>query len=129
MSNNYHTLNYVLKKLFGNKKPYIVFENRPKKYKFGVQNYGEIPSLYNKSDGDPWDIFAPGYNLKLKTNTPYEIEKVIGIFLLENGNHKIAIRLRDFNCYNKIYEKHKIQEYSKKYMAHTKKNGIYISFI
>lgn len=129
MSKTYHTINYVLNKLSSNKKPCVVFEKRPAKYKFGVKNYGEIPGMYNKSDGDPWDVFAPGYNVKLKTNTPYEIDKVIGIFVLENGNHKIAIRLREIYCEDTNYENRIINDYCKKYMAYTKIAGKYISFI
>ena len=50
-------------------------------------------SGYNKSDGDPWDVFAPGYSYTLSTSNSYRIKKILGILLLENGNHKIAVKL------------------------------------
>ena len=56
-------------------------EKRPKKYKFGSKNYGEIPGWINKSDGDPWDVFAPGYAYDLKINKQYKIKSVIGVLL------------------------------------------------
>lgn len=59
---------------------------------FGCNNYGEIPGLYNSADGDPWDVFAPGYAYKcLPRHTPVRITEVIGFLQLDNGNDKLAI--------------------------------------
>ena len=69
---------------------FCVFESR-KRFPFG--NYGEIPNTRNPADGDPWDVFAPGYHKKIPRNRMYRIKKIIGVYYLENGNHKIAVRV------------------------------------
>ena len=51
---------------------YCVFENRKK---FPFKNYGEIPKTCNPADGDPWDIFAPGYHIKIPRDKKYKIKK------------------------------------------------------
>lgn len=71
-----------------------VFERRPRRYMFGCHNYGDIPGLINAADGDPWDVFAPGYPFRaLRIGRPYRIQSVVGVYLLANGNHKIAVRV------------------------------------
>lgn len=127
MKKKYHTFSYVLKKLHTNRHKYsCTFENRPVKYKFTAHNYGEIPNWYNRADGDPWDVFAPGIKTNLSYNTPFKISKVIGVFILEDGNHKIAVRLKDIPIYSKSYENKIIENYTKKYMKYTKIKGLYI---
>tara|TARA_B110000977_G_C10999677_1_gene463307 strand:+ start:544 stop:876 length:333 start_codon:yes stop_codon:yes gene_type:complete len=69
---------------------FCVFENRNK---FPFKNYGEIINTYNPSDGDPWDVFAPGYHINIPTNKTYRIKDIMGVYWLENGNHKIAVRV------------------------------------
>lgn len=71
-----------------------VFEDRPRRYMFGCNNYGDIPGVYNRADGDPWDIFAPGYTYKeLKIDREYKIKRMVGYLKLDDGNHKIAVLL------------------------------------
>jgi len=73
----------------------VRLEHRPARYKFGCLNYGEVrDDLFNSADGDRWDVFAAGYNRVLPAQT-YTVDRVIGVFLLENGNHKIAVTLKD----------------------------------
>ena len=128
MKKYYHTFVYVLNKLVNDPHSHkCKFEHRPAKYKFSAHNYGEIPKWHNRADGDPWDIFAPGYKQHLQINRPYIIDKVIGVFMLENGNHKIAVRLKDFSITSNNYEKDIIKSYTKKYSKHTKVKGKYIS--
>ena len=105
-----HSLNYMLKNI---KKHPFIFENRASKYKFGVKNYGEIPHHINKADGDPWDIFAPGYNSSFKTNTPFMVDKVIGILLLKDGNHKLAIRIKGYPILSNHFEHYNSLKYSR----------------
>ena len=124
---NYHTFDFVLQRLLKCPSKYIcVFENRPAKYKFGAHNYGEIPLWYNKADGDPWDIFAPGYKKQLKTNYPYVIDKVIGVYILHNGNHKIAVRLKDMIIDSVDYEQETIRKYTNGYTKYTKVPGVFM---
>jgi hypothetical protein len=128
MSKKYHTFEFVLKRLLKNPHKYTcIFENRPTKYKFGTYNYGEIPMWYNRADGDPWDIFAPGYKYKLEHNVPYVIDKIIGVYFLENGNHKIAVRLKHLQVDSQKYEKEIINKYTKKYTHYTKIRGQYLT--
>lgn len=84
-------LNEVLRALQSHAK--VVMQTRPPRFKFGTKNYGEVPGMYNSADGDPWDVFAPGYNFPLHTDRPYRCKRVIGVYKLQNGNHKIAIQL------------------------------------
>lgn len=128
MVKSYHSFQFVLKKLLQHPNNYnCVFENRPVKYKFGTRNYGEIPLWYNRADGDPWDVFAPGYKYNLVYNFPYVIDKIIGVFVLENGNHKIAVRLKDLPIHSRKYEKHIINKYMKNYSDYTKIKGQYMT--
>ena len=128
MKKNYHSLGYVMKKLVNEPCNHVCkFENRPAKYKFSANNYGEIPKWHNHADGDPWDVFAPGYKQHLYTDKPYVIDKVIGVFVLQNGNHKIAVRLKDIPITSLKYERHIIQNYTKKYSQCTKIKGKYFT--
>lgn len=70
----------------------VKLEKRRKTY--GVHNYGEITNLLNPSDGDCWDVFVPGMNTVLDVEDVYAIEKVYGVVLTPNGNHKIAVGLK-----------------------------------
>mgnify|MGYP001370731223 CR=1 FL=1 len=121
---NIKKLDYVLKNAIGKE---CQFEYRPKKYMFGISNYGDIPEWINKADGDPWDIFAPGISSKLPINKKFVIKKILGILLLENGNHKIAIKVN-----TKGYDKDRclddINTYCKKYTKFQNMNGVFIHF-
>ena len=68
--------------------------DKGRKNTYGVQNYGEIMYLMNPSDGDLWDVFVPGVDEPLDTNTIYEVSDVHGVMLVPNGNHKIAVSLK-----------------------------------
>ena len=103
---------YVIRNI---KKFRCVLEDRPKRYMFGCNNYGDIPGVYNRADGDPWDIFAPGYNYKeLKINREYRIKRVIGYLKLDDGNHKIAV-LVYVPGYSKRKAINEIRRYTEQY--------------
>lgn len=114
-------MGYVLRNAIGKR---CMFEERPKKYKFGVENYGEIPGMINKADGDPWDVFAPGYRKELKKNGGYKIKDIVGVYVLENGNNKLAIRVYA-NGYDEKKAERDIKTYCKKYTGYTKIKGKY----
>jgi hypothetical protein len=83
-------LEHVLPRLPGTE---IKLEYRKPKWKFGTYNYGEVvENWYNDSDGDRWDVFAPGYRVPLETGM-YTCTVVLGVFLLENKNHKIGVQI------------------------------------
>lgn len=110
-----------------------VFEYRPKYAMFGTKNYGDIRNIgkkqymINPSDNDPWDVFAPGYNFKLTYGKRYKIKDVIGVLFLENGNHKIAIKVNvpGFDEERALKE---IKLYCTTYMKKVKKKGEWVPF-
>ena len=104
----------------------IVLEKRKKIYMFGALNYGDIPKLINQADGDPWDVLVPGIGRTLKTQCEYEIKDVLGVFLLENGNHKICVSLKKIRT-NQSLARIEIANYVKRYCSFTKKQGMYFS--
>ena len=121
----YVELKYVLKNIVNSSKYKCILENRPLKYKFGTYNYGEIIGLRNKADGDRWDIFAPGYGKELPFFNEYKIKSILGIYLLSNGNHKIAVTLYLPGFDSKQATK-EIREYCNNYTNYTKIDGKYL---
>lgn len=119
-----HTLKYVLSNIQTNPNKYqCVFEHRPK-WKFGVTNYGELPQWINNADGDPWDVFTPT-PAKLPVSQPFRVSSVIGVLVLENGNHKIAVRVKDVPYYASI-EKQYITTFCEGYAKYTGVHGKFI---
>ena len=118
-------LSYVLSHVIKSHKYKCILENRAPKWKFGTKNYGEIIGLRNKSDGDRWDVFAPGYSQPLRTNIPYVIQDILGVFLLKNGNHKIAIRLF-VTGYDEKLTNDEIELYCSTYSSKLNKKGIWL---
>ena len=114
----YTIFNDIIKHI-ANGKAIGTLDTRPKKYKFGVNNYGEIPGFINRADGDPWDIVVPGYP-ELPTKVPFRIKKIDGIVYMPNGNHKLIAEL---NCNKRRAVKEKrikeINTYARKYNQYT----------
>ena len=102
-----------------------VLEFRPKKYMFGTLNYGEIIGLINNSDGDRWDIFIPGYKQKLEIGREFKIKNIIGFLYLNNGNHKIAIRV-DRPGFKKEDCDLEILNYTQTYLFKNQKKGMFV---
>jgi inorganic pyrophosphatase len=100
----------------------LVLENRPKMFKFGVRNYGEIPGLINRADKDPWDVIVPGYP-SLEIGVPYYIKKLDGVFMLPNGNHKLIVDVECKHKRNRTLMEHEINEYQRRYNNFTRLNG------
>ena len=69
--------------------------------------------------------FAPGYHYKLQLRKRYKIKSIIGLLFLENGNHKLAVRV-----YAPFFDKEKakqdIKTYVREYRALTRKKGWWI---
>ena len=124
----YKDYDFVKKHIIQSDEHKAVFENRNKKYMFGCNNYGDIPGLMNASDGDPWDVFAPGYSYKyLHIGYKYKIKDIIGVLELHNKNHKIAIRVNVSN-FDESDAKKEIKRYVKQYKQGTKKKGRWVAF-
>ena len=105
----------------------VVMQQRPKRYKFGTKNYGEVPGVYNHADGDAWDVFAPGYSFLLHTNRTYRCKHIIGTYILENGNHKIAVRLY-IPGYDECRARKEIARYCAEYTKFTRVQGTWVSY-
>jgi hypothetical protein len=81
----------MLRKFVSGERLLAVMERRSNKY--GVPNYGEIRGFKNPSDGDCWDIFVPGYDTPLPCYQSFGVERLLGVVMVPNGNHKLAVRL------------------------------------
>lgn len=75
------------------KRSKIRLEKRHPRFMFGATNYGEVPGMINEADGDPWDVFTPGLTRRLDVSKNYSVKSVLGVVLMANGNHKIAVEL------------------------------------
>ena len=104
----------------------IKLEKRPEKFMFGIKNYGEIPRYYNPADKDPWDVIVSGYSEKLPTGIPFKVSKLIGIYMLPNGNHKFIVDI-ERNAWSKTQDiKKELETYKRKYESYTKLRGSFI---
>jgi len=103
---------------------FVVLEKRNKSF---IKNYGEIPIFINRADGDPWDVIVPGYP-KLETDKPIKLKKLLGVYTLPNGNHKLIIdvQIPHKKDYPKSYKD--VLSFQKKYEKHTKLAGSVIYF-
>ena len=108
----------------------VVLQARPLKYKFGCLNYGEVvrEDWRNCADGDKWDIFAPGYNTVLPTGVVMQVERVLGVFLLSNGNHKIAVRLKCSEPYSDRRANDETRRYVMEYTRRMRLIGTYVPY-
>ena len=106
----------------------VVLENRPHKYMFGVQNYGEILNHYNPADRDMWDVIVVGYSDKIPTGVPFRVTKLLGVYMLPNGNHKLIVDIERglFRVRDDI--KREVERYKKNYENFTKLRGSLIFF-
>lgn len=102
-----------------------VFERRPPKYMFGTQNYGDIPGTLNCADGDPFDVFAPGTATKLKIGEPYRIVRVYGVYMLEDGNHKVCVGVKHAPI-DVQRARAEVRRYCTRYTAFTRVKGEWV---
>ena len=119
----YVGLGYVLRRFDGAMEHRVLMEDRPARYKFGAKNYGEVcANWHNPADGDKWDVFAPGYDHTLPVDCIYVVEGVLGVLVLDNGNHKIAVRLRAPG-YDAARAKREIEHYVRRYTSGVRVRG------
>ena len=119
-------MQHVLNHIVGNTDHPVVLEYRPERFLFGTKNYGEVRGgWYNRADGDPWDVFVPGYNCALPRRQPMEVADVLGVLMLENGNHKIAVRV-PVSGYSTNRAKREIRTYVHRYTTELRKPGMWV---
>ncbi len=93
-----------------------------------ISNYGEIPSLINAADGDPWDVLIPGYP-RLETSRKFRLKELLGIYKLPDGNHKLIVDIHDRLLHqDKCMIKDEIEKFKAKYEKRTKLHGSIIYF-
>ena len=105
----------------------VRLEHRAKPFKFGVNNYGEIPGFINEADGDPWDIIVPGYP-ELPTDMPFKSKKFLGIFMLPDGNHKLIMDIHTNQKMDKELSSRELDRYQTRYNAFTGLGGYTVFF-
>ncbi len=89
-------------------------------------NYGEIQEFVNAADGDKWDVFVPGFKFPLNKNKIYSIQRILGVILFDNGNHKLVVHLEHTHPNRSLTQTH-IQHFIRKYKHLYKKLGRYQS--
>ena len=94
----------------------IIIEHRIKNRQqtYGIINHYEIEGYTNPADGDFWDVVIPGYSHKIRT-TEFYTNDVIGIFILESGNHKIFMKI-NYPGYNSQKSHRDILKYCEEYI-------------
>ena len=103
----------------------VKLEYRPSKWMFGTLNYGEVwGDLYNPADGDRYDVFAPGYETRLPTGTPLAVRGILGVLEMDNGNHKIAVRL-DVPGFDASRARAEIHRYCHEYTRRMRRHGVW----
>tara|TARA_Y200000002_G_C22668295_1_gene658908 strand:- start:195 stop:671 length:477 start_codon:yes stop_codon:yes gene_type:complete len=106
----------------------IVIENRPKlKFnEYGLNNHGEFIDYMNPHDNCYWDAIIPGYLNKIEYNKYIITTAIIGIFFIEDGNHKIAVRVNEPG-FNLKKSRQDITQFISNYKQQTRIRGIWIS--
>lgn len=106
----------------------IIIEHRVKnrQHTYGIINQYEIEGYTNPADGDFWDVVIPGYSHKIRT-TEFYTNDVIGIFILESGNHKIFMKI-NYPGYNSQKSRRDISKYCKEYTRINNINGKMVYF-
>lgn len=103
---------------------FVVIEKIQKPF---INNYGEIPGYINAADGDPWDIIVPGYP-QLDIGTPIKLKKLLGVYTIPNGNHKLIIDVHSNHTKNEELFRREVNTFRRKYEKHTKLTGSVIYF-
>ncbi len=83
---------------------------------YGIENHAEFMDYMNPHDKCLWDAIIPGYNYRFKPDSRYKSQKIIGMLLLSDGNHKIAVRVQKPG-YNKTRAKKDINTYVTNYLS------------
>jgi len=102
----------------------VVMEHRKNKF---INNYGELPQFINGADGDPWDVIVPGY-ATLEYGKPYRFKKLMGVYALPNGNHKLIVDVYTDHERDVSKIQRQVRKFQKRYEEHTKLRGSVLYF-
>tara|TARA_B100000575_G_C23134334_1_gene658596 strand:- start:2179 stop:2586 length:408 start_codon:yes stop_codon:yes gene_type:complete len=64
-----------------------------KRNTYKMNNHAEFIDYHNPHDNCYWDAVIPGYNKKFKGTDKFNTSKIIGVYVLDNGNHKVAVQI------------------------------------
>lgn len=98
----------------------VVIEDRTKLKNaktYQMNNHAEFINYFNPYDKCLWDAIIPGYRDKFVGGSQHRVKKIIGVYLLKNGNHKVAIQIDS----NKNYDIKKALKDTKRYITNYKK--------
>ena len=96
-----------------------------KRTTYGMNNHAEFIDYHNPHDNCLWDAVVPGYRKKMNGGNKYKTTKIIGAYVLDNGNHKIAVKV---NCpgYSSIKAKTDMKRYITNYKNKIPVNGKWV---
>lgn len=96
-----------------------------KRITYGMNNHAEFVDYHNPHDNCLWDAVIPGYKTKMVGDKKCTSTKIIGAYILDNGNHKIAVKV---NCpgYSKTKAKTDIKRYITNYKKRVPVKGEWI---
>ena len=108
----------------------LEIEKRHKDYHYGFpNNHAEILNFYNKADNDCWDALIFGYdNLDYPFKTQLFTKHLIGIILINNGNHKLLFKIPYKRGFSETKLRKDVNNYIKKYKKINKLKLKYIKF-
>jgi hypothetical protein len=106
----------------------IQIENRIGWFDYGFpKQHAEILNYYNAADDCCWDALILGYkNPDMKYEEKYKTKHLIGIILIENGNHKLLFRLPYKRGFDENIFRRDVKKFTRNY---SKKWGLKTSFI
>jgi len=109
--------NTFIKKMLS-KSNSIQIEDRDKdnRFKYGIENHAEFLGMMNPYDKCLWDAIIPGYKNILPKNKVFKTTKILGMLWLEDGNHKVAVRI-DNPGFNNKRSKKDIKNYVNNYLS------------
>jgi hypothetical protein len=94
-------------------------------YKFPYQ-HAEILKNINPADKDNWDALILGYDRDFKLDTQFVSNKILGIILVEDGNHKVLFKIPYFRGFKqKLYDK-EVKKFMKIY---EEKNNLKLKYL
>ncbi len=94
-------------------------------YRFPYQ-HAEILKNKNPADKDNWDALIFGYNINLPPETKFVSNKIEGIILVEDGNHKVLFKKPYFRGFNQRLYNKEVKEFMKNY---EEKNNLKIKYL
>ena len=108
----------------------IKIENRnfPGWFSYGFpKQHVEVIGFKNKVDKDYWDGLVLGYQDKsYDYNTKFNTNKVLGVILVEDGNHKIVFKIPYKRGFSNTILKKEVNNFVKKYK---KKWGLKVKYV